>query len=113
MLDRPPIPEAAVAAGAQCRARLPRERQRGRQRRYRARQREGRSVPDIGADEISFLSRRNRSRRVMPPIGALSDAHHHACGYSKLTRKLRTRRLSSQLNLRSSGPRRLEASVDA
>jgi hypothetical protein len=82
------------------------------QRRYRATQREDRRVPDIGADEISFyrdtMARGGRRRR-----SARWWMCHRARGYSKLTRKLRTRRLSSQLNLSSSGPRRLEVSVDA
>jgi hypothetical protein len=79
-----------------------RERQRVWQRRYRARQRGGAmTMPVIGADEISFLIETRRARR---PRSVGDRMRHCACGYSKLTRKLRTRRLSSKLNLSSSGP---------
>jgi hypothetical protein len=38
--------------------------------RYWAGQHESRGVPDIGADEISFLIETHGSRRAVPPIGA-------------------------------------------
>jgi hypothetical protein len=59
------------------------------------------TMPGIGADEISFLIEKFEERDAC-------DRRAIGCAiarvdYSKLTRKLRIRRLSSQLNL-SSGP---------
>ena len=47
---------------------------RKRQRRYRQRQREGRRVPDIGADEISFLIETRWFAEDDAAIGARWDA---------------------------------------
>jgi len=78
-------------------------------RRYRARVRDGQMVPDmpdIGSEEISFLIETQMARGGRGQRSTRGRIRPRACGYSKLTRKSRIRRLSSQLNL-SSGPFRV------
>ena len=54
------------------------------------------------ADELEFLIR-TQWLTESEAANRRGQMRHRACGYSKLTRKSRIRRLSSQLNL-SSGP---------